>query len=69
MKVLTLPSTAIVRVVYTRDETKSTQYGTLIQNPKTISEAYRVALLTKHIPSRNIVRFEAVAPMPQRRRR
>jgi hypothetical protein len=67
MKALTLPSTAIVRLVYTRDETKTTQYGTLIQNPKTISEAYRVALFTKHIPAKNIVRFEAVAPMPRRR--
>jgi len=68
MPTLTLPSTTLVRVVYTRDNTK-TNYSTLIKNPKSISEAYRVCLFSKHIPSKNIVRFEPIAPLQPFRRR
>jgi len=57
---LILPNTTLIRVVYTRDET-TTQYGTLIKNPRSISEVYRVCLFSKHIPAKNIVRLEPVA--------
>jgi hypothetical protein len=63
MQTLILPNTEVVRVVYTRDETKTTQNGTLIKNPRSVSEVYRVCLFSKHIPSKNIVRLESVAPL------
>jgi len=69
MNAITLPSTDVIRVVYTRDETKTTQYGTIIKNPRSVSEVYRVCLLSKHIPSKNIVRLEPIAPLQWSRRR
>jgi hypothetical protein len=68
MNALTLPSTPTIQVVYTRDNSKGTNYSTIIPNPRSISEAYRVALFTKHIPSKNIVRFEPIAPLRRPRR-
>jgi hypothetical protein len=68
MNTFILPSTEVIRVVYTRDETKTTQYGTLIKNPKSISEVYRVCLFSKRIPSKNIVRLEPIAPLQRQRR-
>ena len=62
---LTIPSTPTVNVVYKRD---GTNYGHIIPNPRTSSEAYRVMLLVHHVPAREIVRVEPIAPLPNRRR-
>lgn len=60
---MTLPSTPTIRVVYTRADSKGTNYGHIIPNPKSIDEVFRVMLFTKQTPAYRIVRLEPITPL------
>lgn len=57
---LTIPSTPTVNVVYKR---AGVNYGTIIPNPRSSSEVYRVMLFKHHIPAKDVVRVEPVQPL------